>query len=139
MINRLFKNKKVLLIVLVIALVIVGIVVAMLFSKDSKKTDGKKPNAGIEQNADDEEYNGEGLQIQEDDDGVTEDRSDASGSWEDDTSNDNSDSQSGNESESGDKVEEETDDGNEDNSNHGEEENSDEDTLIDDKIWGDIF
>lgn len=139
MTKRLLKNKKVLIIVLAIALVIFGIVVAMLFSKDSRKADEKKPNVGIEQNADDEEYAGEGLQIQEEDDGMSEDRSDASGSWEDDTSNDNSDSQSGNESESGEKVEEEADDGNEDNSNHGEEENPNEDTLIDDKVWGDIF
>lgn len=154
--KKLYGNKKILIGLIALLLIIVGIVVAVLLNKDSADSEKDKPVIGTEQN-----NNEEGLQIQEDNGEVTEDSSDASGSWEDgptdetseNNATDNSTSE-GNETiqdsygnqgedeggnEGGDETGSEAGNETENDANGEEEEEKDEDTLIDDKIWGNIF
>ena len=133
-------------ILIVILLIVIG-VLAVFLNKKSQHSDSKNPIVGNEQEDEDKQQSGDGLQIQEDNEKIEEDSSDASGSWEDDatgeisgeasvnegTSDGQDDNQGGNAGQEG--IENETGPG----EDKDEEEKDDEDTLIDDKVWGDIF
>ena len=118
-------------------LVIVGIILVMLLNKDTKNPELKNPGVETEQNAESDKNGEDGLQIQEDGDEVAEDSSDASGSWEDDSTDGASVGQDNNKDGSKGEDAAVPDNGN-GNDDEGKQE-EDENTLIDDKIWGDIF
>lgn len=132
--KKLLGNKKALIAILIVLLLIVIGVVGVLVSRNSQDSDGKKPIIGNEQEDEEHTQSEGGLQIQEDNEEVVEDSSDASGTWENDAAGTVSgDTQSGNDGQTG--AGDEADSG----KNEDEEEQDDEDTLIDDIIWGDIF
>lgn len=82
--NLLGNRKAMLAIMLVILLIIIGLV-AVFLSKKSQNSDRKNSVVGNEQDDEEKQQSGGGLQIQEDNDQVEEDFSDASGSWADET------------------------------------------------------
>ena len=130
-------GRKIIIAGLTMILVIVGIILVMLLNKDTKNPEMKNPGVETEQNAESDKNGEDGLQIQEDGDEVAEDSSDASGSWEDDSTDGASVGQDNNKDGSKGEDAAVPDNGN-GNDDEGKQE-EDENTLIDDKIWGDIF
>lgn len=130
-------GRKIIIAGLTMILVIVGIILVMLLNKDTKNPELKNPGVETEQNAESDKNGEDGLQIQEDGDEVAEDSSDASGSWEDDATDGASVGQDNNKDGSKGEDAAVPDNGN-GNDDEGKQE-EDENTLIDDKIWGDIF
>lgn len=130
-------GRKIIIAGLTMILVIVGIILVMLLNKDTKNPELKNPGVETEQNAESDKNGEDGLQIQEDGDEVAEDSSDASGSWEDDSTDGASVGQDNNKDGSKGEDAAVPDNGN-GNDDEGKQE-EDENTLIDDKIWGDIF
>lgn len=130
-------GRKIIIAGLTMILVIVGIILVMLLNKDTKNPELKNPGVETEQNAESDKNGEDGLQIQEDGNEVAEDSSDASGSWEDDATDGASVGQDNNKDGSKGEDAAVPDNGN-GNDDEGKQE-EDENTLIDDKIWGDIF
>ena len=130
-------GRKIIIAGLTMLLVIVGIILVMSLNTDTKNPELKNPGVETEQNAESDKNGEDGLQIQEDGDEVAEDSSDASGSWEDDSTDGASVGQDNNKDGSKGEDAAVPDNGN-GNDDEGKQE-EDENTLIDDKIWGDIF
>lgn len=97
MLEKLVKNKKVVIIFIFVLLIVIGVVIAVLSKNDSKESfESGKSNVSIEaeQNKDAVKQNDEdgledvdedgGLEPVKEDVGKTENRTDASGSWESD-------------------------------------------------------
>lgn len=104
-------------------LVIIGVVIGVLVSDTPDKSE--KPQKNQENIEVDDNKNDDGnLHIKEDD-GTVDNRTDASGSWEE-TKEDNTDNSNSDNSHKGTSQEDEEDD-------------SEEDVLIDDKEWGRIY
>lgn len=135
MLEKLKKNKKALIAIVILLLVMLGIVIGVLVSKDSKKTTDGSENSNInietengvnDNNSTSEEiYNGDGLEVQEEDNGTVENRTDLSGTWgegEKITGNNNQESNDDNTKEE-----------------EPEEEEPEDELLVDDKDWGRIF
>lgn len=145
--EKLLKNKKVLILSIIILLVVAGLIIGMFLNKGSKESSesGKSNvNIGTEQNNDTVKENDEdegGLEDMEEVDESTEDKTDASGSWEttgDNKPNDNStnstDQNNSNQNDS-------NQDDNNENDNNGDKDSdeSGEDIIEDDKTWGEVF
>ena len=140
MFKRLIEDKKVLSIVIIVLLVIAFVVIGIVVSNNSN--DSGKPNVDIEtegknedvKQEDEETYDGTGLTEKKEDDGTTENRTDASGSWEEHAET------SDNKSDDNNQIND-SDDKTDDSSQQNTENVSGEDTLIDadKKTWGDIY
>ena len=118
MFSKLLKNKKTLIAIVVAIIALLVLAFVLLLKKNPE--DSKKPNGDIqtEQEQNDKPYDGDGLDVEEDDDVVQEEIAKAPNSWEgDDEASDNN------------KKEDETDDG-----NMSEEESPDKG-----ETWGSIF
>ena len=130
MFKRFIEDKKVLSIIIIVLLVIALVVIGIVVNNNSN--DSGKPNVDIEtegknedaKQEDEEAYDGSGLIEKKEDDGTTENRTNATGSWEEHTeTSDDSDNEA------------------DDSSQQNTENVSGEDTLIDadKKTWGDIY
>ena len=150
MVKKLLENKKILIITIVV-LAVIGFGIGSCVKKHS--TDSKKPDSNTEieyekdgekeNNTDDTEneketYNGGGLEAADGNERMDEDSIDASGSWDenavDSTQKNNQDKTDNNDNN---KIED-TENGTE-NETDSENNVSDDDTLVDEKTWGDIF
>lgn len=135
MLNRLLSNKKFVAAIIVVLLIVVGIVIVVLVQPASRKngkqdSDIKTESGQSEDDAEsDEKTDGEGLQIKDEIDGTV-DSVDASGSW-DEPKNDTTQNEGNQNSGNGNQ--------NENNNNNNAEEGSDEEILVDDKEWGEIY
>lgn len=138
MLKQIIKN-KVFLFVVTSVLIIVG---AILFISDKKETDKSTQENVKNEQEEKEPYDGNGLDIVEDDKETGEDSIDASGTWDDSSVGSN---QTNNNIQS-DKSESETNTDEEHNQNDeltndkkDDDDSIGEDTLVDDKEWSEIY
>ena len=137
MLNKLFANKKVLVVLIVILLALsVGSVVVVTSSLKNKK--GNDLDVKTEQSKEDDETQ-LGLEVLEPDEVTPEDSSSVSGTWDDSS---DSDSQTGDTTVPN-QPEKPSEPSDEDDKNNNQEGNSEpednKDILKDDITWGDIY
>jgi hypothetical protein len=130
MLKNLFANRKIFVLIIAVILLILGIVVVVALKQDLKEAGNSGVSSETDKDVDgaqekDEPYNGEGLEIMEEED-ETVGSVDVPNDW-DGTSGDSNDKTQSNE------VDKEDAD---DKGDSDDEEQSDEDILIDDKVWG---
>lgn len=145
--NKLLANKKI-MIVVVSLLLVLCVSVIILVTSDSKETGGKDTDTRTEQNKEDadfkddkdeaDENDNSGLEVLKPDEILLEDSFDASGSW-GDTQEPNTQTRDKNNTDKIDQTESENLYDGENMKNDGEDPGKDEDILEDDIIWGDIY
>ena len=129
MLEKLSKNKRIFLLIVMIV-VILCLVVGILFSCSSDKSNKSDTNA--ESGQDEiiiEEDDGKGLEVQDEVDQTTEDSTSASGSWEDSTQEDHKTEDAG--------IHDGTAGSDEQNAVTKDEQK--EDIPTDEKTWGEVF
>lgn len=127
MLKNLLENKKLLTVIVALIIIIAGIVIAVVISQDIGNTGMSGVDIELENNEDvaqdnddeqDEPYNGNGLEIKDENDGTV-DSVDASGDWDgasDESSNEKQDNKT--------------------NNSKPDNTQSDDDIIVDDKVWG---
>ena len=154
MVKRFIEEKKIIFIVIIVLFIIVSIAmgVAMSNPKGNVKEEEQKSNSN---QVGDEAYNGTGLIENKEDDGTVENRTDASGTWEESNESESEEREAGSENMSdingeeagsenmSDINEEEADSGNalDDIQPNDSDKVTGEDILTDSdkKTWGDIY
>lgn len=155
MMKNIFKNKKVLALIIALILIVIGVVVAVVLGGDSSKENDKsgikiENEKGDDETEDSHEINESGLSIE----GGTVDTIDGSGDWDakdespkSDTDKSKNEDKSTKEDDKQDvNQEEDVTDNKEDNNDTSKEDPDEEessnmsnqDILVDDKTWGDI-
>ena len=126
MLEKILKNKKILILLIFILLAVAGLIIGMFLSKGSKESGKSHVNNEEEQNQEtvkekDEDENESILEDLEEVDESTEDKTKVPNSW--NSTGDNQPS-----------------DNNQNDNNDGKEtDESEEDIIGDDKIWGEVF
>lgn len=124
MLSKLFVNKKLVVIVVILCLILcIGI--WFIVGPDTKKTDDKGTNVEQEDN--------NGLEIVNPDEEMTDNTTDASGAWDDTKAPATQPSDDTNDTDKQDHEEEQTE------SNESDDSEEKEDILEDDVIWGEIY
>lgn len=142
MLEKLVKNKKLVILFILILFVVIGVFIAILSKNDSKESlESGKPNVsiGTEQDKDAVKENDEnegGLEDKKEVNEKTENKTNASGSWETtEEEKPNSGSTNSNQNNSN-KNDGSQEDDNQDDSN---EKDNNKDVIEDDKTWGEVF
>lgn len=142
MLEKLVKNKKLVILFILILFVVIGVFIAILSKNDSKESlESGKPNVsiGTEEDKDAVKENDEnegGLEDKKEVNEKTENKTNASGSWET-TEEGNTNSGSTNNTQNNSNQ---NDDSKEDNNQeHSNEKDNDKDVIEDDKTWGEVF
>ena len=138
MLIKFLKDKKIIIVAVIIVLVIIGIVILAIGRKGSQESEKQMNNIKTEQNQNDEPYDGDGLEVKEEDTQEIEQSVNAPSSWEDETDSKSTQSGQSNESDQQDQSDTTVED---DNKSEDEGNMSDEETPDDDKeaTWGTIF
>lgn len=151
MLNRIIKNKK--LLILVIALIsVVGVAIVLIKGCLTENSGGSETNVEEDANHIEEElYDGDGLDVVEQDE-EQEDNTSVDGSWEKETEKKPSGESAGNDSKdntnNANKENAENNNSNNNTSDNGndntgdkndETDKSEDDVIVDDKSWGNIF
>lgn len=118
--EKLHKRKFIFALMILVVLLVTVAVISIFKGEDKKDTVDKNVNIEIEKD-DNKEDDVAGLDVIEENDGTKEDRTDASGSWED-----------GN-------MDKDTSSTKEPVGNHEDKEQSDNEIFSDEKSWGEIY